>query len=165
MGKTIANAIVSRNSFPSLANCYQDKQSRAMNPEELRIKKLRELAETFKTIADFGRRYDIRPDYIRNILKGKQSFGEKAARRMSQKIAGHPDLFIVSTQENQTNEMKGVYRAGGQISPRMQALMGLMEGLTEKQQNELVNQAQEWAEQNKEVIAQLSTRPNKERIL
>jgi hypothetical protein len=82
------------------------------------------------------------PDYISRCLSGKKGIGEDLARLIETKLC-LPRLWMDGTpQENA-------------LSPRQLALLGLFEGLTESQQEDLMRDLQEKEQSNRTLFIEL----------
>jgi hypothetical protein len=64
-----------------------------MTTDSPRIAKLRLLVKQHSSVAAFARAYDIDVTYVRQLLGGHRNLGEKAARKLGEKIAHDPALF------------------------------------------------------------------------
>jgi len=60
----------------------------------LRRRRLREVANSFDSVADFCRRYGLDEGYIGQLINGFSSFGEKSARNLQAKIDGLPPGYF-----------------------------------------------------------------------
>jgi phage repressor protein C with HTH and peptisase S24 domain len=64
-----------------------------MDTDPPRIAILRALVAQHPTAAAFARAYDVDVTYIRQLLSGHRTLGEKAAKKLGEKIANNPVLF------------------------------------------------------------------------
>lgn len=93
MEQTIANATHFCNSNRQLISKYLMCHDSNMAEPSERVKKLQEIVNGYKSTAEFARRFDFDVTYIRQLLNGHRSFGEKSARKMGLAIANDPNLF------------------------------------------------------------------------
>lgn len=161
MRKTIAEANPKNNSTRQLVNCYRKQDTFPMSTPETRLEKLKQLIDKHKSVAEFARQHDLDVTYLRQLLNGHRTFGEKSARKMGEKIAGNPMLFDTTPQEG-ANIAENSVPYASDLSPKQRAMLNLMKELTEKQQDELIRRAEERVEENMEVVTQL-TRPARNR--
>lgn len=61
---------------------------------EKRLEKLKAEVAKFATTAEFARAYDLDETYIRQLLTGHRSFGERSARNMGLKMFGDSEYFF-----------------------------------------------------------------------
>ena len=62
-------------------------------PNEIRLKKLKEEIAKHPSVAEFARKYDLDATYIRQLTGGHRAFGERAARKMGLAIANSEHFF------------------------------------------------------------------------
>lgn len=82
------------NSIRPLTFCYRARTiNNAMSPNEVRLEKLKTEIKKFPSVSAFAREYNQDENYIRQLLKGRRPFGERAARKMGEEHFGSPDYF------------------------------------------------------------------------
>jgi len=70
-----------------------------MTPSEKRIAILRMLVDQELSTAAFARKHDLDATYLRQLLSGHRSFGEKAAAKMGETIAHNARLFDMDPED------------------------------------------------------------------
>ena len=153
MVHTIANAKSFGNSNLYIDKCYNPNQHAGMTNADRRLKKLKNLIQQFDSVADFARKYDLNEIYIRHLLSGLRTFGEKSAANMGKKIAGDSNYF----DDAILAETMADYAPSPPLTQRQRQIVDLMENLTEQQQVTIIEQAQTQVQQNQQIINQLST--------
>lgn len=64
------------------------------DPQEYRLAELRKEVGQFASVAAFARHFQLDVTYVRQLLNGHRSFGEKAAQKMGRAIASDPNHFF-----------------------------------------------------------------------
>jgi len=66
------------------------------DPNAKRLEKLKAEVAKFESVAEFARQYGLDETYIRQLLSGHRSFGERSARNIGTKISGNPSHFAIN---------------------------------------------------------------------
>ena len=106
MQTTIANANVYGNSTLQLTQCYCPADHSTMDASDERLEQLKALISKYDSTAAFARAFELNETYLRQLLGGHRSFGERAAKNMGIKIAGDPKLFFPGRKVDQLNKVK-----------------------------------------------------------
>lgn len=122
-----------------------------MSIVQCRINKLRELTQRFKSVAEFARHYNLNEVYIRLILCGKCTFGEKAAQKLGKKIAGDQHYFDLPMLA----ETVADYATMPPLTEAQRQIVELMHSMTDEQQKQMIEQAECQVKHNHELMAQL----------
>jgi transcriptional regulator with XRE-family HTH domain len=155
MSDNLAFAIGLVNSISEFIICYDSGDNQSMpDKRPIRLRNLRFLVEQTESIADFARKYLLDPTYISQLLNGHRSIGEKAARNLELKIGLEPDWL----DREPGKEHKPISSPEVLLTPRERAMVGLFQGLTEAQQDEVMRHIQKQEQKNREVLEQLSHR-------
>lgn len=106
---------------------------------------------------------DLTPDELAVKAGGKVTQGIVAAletrdSRASQYAARIAAALGVSVDELLTGESQASKQAAPALNPKQQALLGLFDGLTQRQQEELIRELQEKKQQNEELLTELLKR-------
>ena len=100
MDRTIASAIVLRNSEWQFQDAIATDAIRGMSGSDHRVEILRGLVGSHPSIAAFARTHNVDATYISQILNGHRSLGEKAARKMEQAIGLAEGFFEKGSSPN-----------------------------------------------------------------
>lgn len=88
-GQSLAFANWYRQAFVNL-QMLNIPQTSGMNVTDNRITNLKRLADEYPSAAAFGRKFDINPSYISQLINRHRGFGEKAAREIEMKMGLPP---------------------------------------------------------------------------
>lgn len=125
-----------------------------IDKQKIRLKNLKLLVANAPSIAAFSRNHGLDQTYISQLLNGYRQIGEKAARKLEDKIGLQPDWLDREAGADQSPlALQDVL-----LTPRQRAMLRLFDGLTQKQQEELIGWAEGKARENREVVNELGKR-------
>ncbi|MEW5250585.1 LexA family protein [Microbulbifer sp. 2201CG32-9] len=123
-----------------------------MDISEIRRENLRQLVNKHKTTAEFGRRFGVDPTYISQLLNKHRNFGEKAARKMEEKLQlSSFDLDKPHREDFAVKEEAETYHSNVAPGPRIRGRVPLISWVQAGDWEEIVDnfrpgEADEWRE-------------------
>ena len=125
-----------------------------------RIERLRELVEASGGPTGFVRTYNrkdgdkpLNESYVSQILNGHRPFGEKSARNMEKRAGLPPGYFDQEIEAPKPEELLEAL-----LTPRQRAILGLLDGLTDEQQDEFFRALQDQKQKNDALLEALLKR-------
>lgn len=165
MGLQYHQTVLVRNTFPGFHQMVKPCFNDTMTTEaEARRANLRRLVQDRAggNVTRFGALVGKQQSYISDLLAGRKAFGEKVARQIEAKLALKRGwLDAPANQPAPPDPPPAIAehpaRFTGALTPKQSVMILLMESLTAQQQDELIRHAQERADENTEVITQLTS--------
>jgi phage repressor protein C with HTH and peptisase S24 domain len=102
-----------------------------MEPNDIRLEALRAEVDKFDSVAAFARQFDLDVTYIRQLLNGHRSVGERAAMKMGMAIAGNASYVgLKSISERKYGEIKEFPKQQNSVViPYLAAVASMGEGI------------------------------------